>query len=294
MIRMGGECVTNNKLLLGTICSISAAFFLACMRIAVSAAEGIPAAEQLWFRSLWGVVVLLPFAVRERKKGVPLSGTKGNKKPLFLRSLVGFASTIALFYALGVGKQADITIISKTSPFFIFIFSVVFLHQKMQRIQIPALFLAFLGAYFVISPQMETGLVPLFIALFSAIMEGGAITYIDYLQRHEKPFVVLWYYYVFSLGASFLFALPNFIVPPISEWRDLFLIGLFAFLGQLTLNGSVRLAEASKVGIYHYFGIVFSMVLGYFCLGEAIGKGTLFGGMLVILAGIIVYVFKEK
>ncbi|MBQ5708841.1 MAG: DMT family transporter [Anaerotignum sp.] len=264
------------------------------MRIAVSAAEGIPAAEQLWFRSLWGVTALLPFAIRERKKGVSLIGQKGTKKALFLRSLVGFASTIALFYALGIGKQADITIISKTSPFFIFIFSVVFLRQKMQKVQIPSLFLAFLGAYFVISPQMETGFIPLLIALFSAIMEGGAITYIDYLQRHERPFVVLWYYYAFSFVASFLFALPNFVVPPAAEWRDLFLIGLFAFLGQLTLNGSLRLAEASKVGIYHYFGIVFSMILGYFCLGETIGKGTLLGGVLVILAGVIVYLFKEE
>ena len=286
--------MTSNRLALGITCSIGAAFFLACMRIAVSAAEGIPAAEQLWFRSLWGVTALLPWAIREKKKGVPLSGQKGNKKALFMRSLVGFSSTIALFYALGVGKQADITIISKTSPFFIFLFSVIFLHQKAQKVQIPALFMAFSGAYFVISPQMESGLVPLLVALFSAIAEGGAITYIDYLQRHERPFVVLWYYYAFSLVASFLFALPHFVVPAVAEWRDLFLIGLFAFLGQLTLNGSLRLAEASKVGIYHYFGIVFSMILGYFCLGETISRGTLFGGVLVILAGLIVYLFQEK
>ena len=286
--------MAKNNFALGSMCSIGAAFFLACMRIAVSATEGVPAAEQLWFRSLWGVIALLPFAIRERRKGVSLIGRGKTKKALFLRSLVGFASTIALFYALGIGKQADITIISKTSPFFIFIFSVVFLRQKVQKVQIPALFLAFLGAYFVISPQMETGLLPLLIALFSAIMEGGAITYIDYLQRHEQPFVVLWYYYAFSLVASFLFSLPNFVIPAASEWRDLFLIGFFAFLGQLTLNGSLRLAEASKVGIYHYFGIVFSMILGYFCLGEASSKGTLFGGILVIAAGLIVYFFKEK
>lgn len=286
--------MTSNRLALGIMCSIGAAFFLACMRIAVSAAEGIPAAEQLWFRSLWGVLALLPMAIREKKRGVVLSGKKGNKKALFLRSLVGFVSTITLFYALGVGKQADITIISKTSPFFIFLFSVVFLHQKVQKVQIPSLFLAFLGAYLVISPQMETGLFPLVLALFSAIAEGGAITYIDYLQRQERPFVVLWYYYAFSFVASLFFSLPDFVVPEAGEWKMLFLIGLFAFLGQLTLNGSLRLAEASKVGIYHYFGIVFSMILGYCCLGETIGCGTLFGGILVILAGVIVYFFKEK
>lgn len=286
--------MTNNKLASGIACSISAAFFLACMRIAVSAAEGIPAAEQLWFRSLWGVLILLPMAIQEKKKGVFLSGQRGNKKALFLRSFAGFASTITLFYALGVGRQADITIITKTSPFFILLFSAIFLHQKVQKMQIPALLLAFLGAYFVISPQMESGILPVLAALFSAIAEGGAITYIDYLQRHERPFVVIWYYYVFSLAASFLFLLPDFVIPKAGEWGNIFLIGLFAFLGQLTLNGSLRLAEASKVGIYHYSGIVFSVILGYFCLGETVGMTTVFGGALVILSGLIVYVFREK
>lgn len=286
--------MSENRLAWGILCSIGAAFFLACMRIAVSAAAGIPAAEQLFFRSLWGVLALLPFAIREKRRGVRLSGQAHTKKALFFRSLVGFSSTIALFYALGIGKQADITIISKTSPFFILLFSAVFLHQKIQKVQIPSLFLAFLGAYFVISPQMETGLLPLGIALFSAVAEGGAITYIDYLQRQERTFVVLWYYYAFSLFASLLFALPHFVVPEAAAWKHLFLIGLFAFLGQLTLNGSLRLAEASKVGIYHYFGIVFSMLLGYFCLGENVSRSTAVGGVFVILAGVLVYLFRKK
>lgn len=283
----------NHRFGLGVLCSISAAFFLSCMRIAVSATEGVSAAEQLWFRSLWGVVVLLPFAIKAKKNSVKLSGEGKTKKALFLRSLVGFSSTIALFYALKVGKQADVTIISKISPFFITLFSVLFLHQKVRRIQVFSLFLAFLGAYFVVAPQMKTDLFPLIVALFSAIAEGGAITYLDYLQKHEKPFVVLWYYYSFSFVVSFLFSLQDFVLPPMSEWGHLFLIGFFAFMGQVTLNGSVRLAEASKVGIYHYFGIIFSMVLGYFFLNEAIGYGTLAGGILVMLAGFVSY-FSRK
>lgn len=284
----------TNRLELGILFSLGAAFFLACMRTTVSAAGRIPAMELLLCRSICGIVFLLPMAIRIKRNKGTLMGKAENRRALLLRSLLGFLSVTTLFLALGSGKQADVTILSKTSPFFITLFSAIFLHQKIDKIQIPALFLAFLGAYFVVAPKMETDQFPLVMACLSAIAEGGAITYIDYLQRNESSFSVIWFYYVFSLIGSFLFSLHGFVIPTFAEGGIIFLMGIFAFLGQISLNVSLRLAQASQVGIHHYFGIIFSVILGCVFLNEGLEMRTLLGGGLVILAGVLVYFFREN
>ena len=74
----------------------------------------------------------------------------------------------------------------------------------------------------------------------------------------------------------------------------LVLIGLFGSLGQIALTYAYRLAPAGEVSIYNYSGILFSMVLGFLCLGETIPATSFMGGALVIAASLLVYVYSRR
>ena len=55
------------------------------------------------------------------------------------RASIGWFSLILSFYALRNATQADVTIISKTAPLFITIFSAIFLKESIPKAQFPAL-----------------------------------------------------------------------------------------------------------------------------------------------------------
>ena len=105
---------------------------------------------------------------------------------------------------------------------------------------------------------------------------------------------VIMHFSTFSAVCSIPFTLGNFVVPNAKELMALVLIGLFGSLGQIALTYAYRLAPAGEVSIYNYSGILFSMVLGFLCLGETIPATSFIGGALVIAASLLVYVYSRR
>lgn len=88
--------------------------------------------------------------------------------------------------------------------------------------------------------------------------------------------------------------LHNFVVPDPHEFFLLLLIGIFGGFGQITLTYSYRMATAAEISIYNYSGIIFSIILGFFFLGEVPDWSSLIGCVLVIAAALITYLFSGR
>lgn len=83
---------------------------------------------------------------------------------LFGRSFFGFLGLITLFYASSHAAQGDVTILNKTSPIWVTILAVIFMKEKLPKIQIPALALSMVGAFIVFRPSFESNPFPLVVA----------------------------------------------------------------------------------------------------------------------------------
>ena len=90
-----------------------------------------------------------------RKKG-SLFGPAKYQPYLFGRSFFGFLGLITLFYASSHAAQGDVTILNKTSPIWVTILAVIFMKEKLPKIQIPALALSMVGAFIVFRPSFES------------------------------------------------------------------------------------------------------------------------------------------
>lgn len=86
--------------------------------------------------------------------------------------------------------------------------------------------------------------------------------------------------------------LPSFVLPSGRDLCMLFLIGVFAAGGQIGLTYAYQKAPASEVSIYDYVGIVISMLLGYFVLGEPLTPATVLGGLLITGSALWSYFYK--
>lgn len=74
------------------------------------------------------------------------------------------------------------TILNKTSPIWVTILAVIFMKEKLPKIQIPALALSMVGAFIVFRPSFESNPFPLVVAFLSAVTSGVAYTFLSFFK----------------------------------------------------------------------------------------------------------------
>ena len=155
----------------GALYMILSALCFASMQVVVRLSREIPTMEQIFMRNSF--VLIVSAIIILRKKG-SLFGPAKYQPYLFGRSFFGFLGLITLFYASSHAAQGDVTILNKTSPIWVTILAVIFMKEKLPKIQIPALALSMVGAFIVFRPSFESNPFPLVVAFLSAVTSGVA------------------------------------------------------------------------------------------------------------------------
>ena len=276
----------------GAVLMCTSAFLFSAMQIPISlSGTTIPIMEQVFFRNI--VTLILSFILIIRSGG-SLFGTKKNQPLLFVRSTFGFLGLITQFYAVAHANQGDVSTMMKLSPFMITLWAAIFLKEKIRKVQIPALLIAFLGAAFVANPAFNSNLLPLFMAFLCAFFSSVSYTLLAYFKNKVDGRTIIMHFSTFCVLACIPFMIFDFVMPTFKELLLLLLIGVFGGFGQIALTYAYRLATAAEISIYNYSGIVFSIILGYVFLGEVLDVTSVIGCALVIIAALITYIFSGK
>lgn len=278
----------------GILLMTASALCFAFMSIAVKRTGGtIPVFEQVFFRNLVIVIVAGAYLLRRH---LPLYGPRQYQPAMFGRSILGVLGVLASFLATNTGSQADVSILSRLSPFLITAFSALFLKEKITKIQIPALLLAFGGAFVVANPKFHSNMYPIVMALLCSLASSFSYTLVGYLKGKAHPFSIILHLGTVSVVTMVpvMLLTRQFVWPTGQELFDLLLIGIFGVLGQICLTYAYKLADASEVSIYSNTNILFAAILGRVFFGERIAPNTLVGGGMVLAAMILVYVFGRR
>ena len=276
----------------GAVLMCTSAFLFSAMQIPISlSGTTIPIMEQVFFRNI--VTLILSFILIMRSGG-SLFGTKKNQPLLFVRSAFGFLGLITQFYAVAHANQGDVSTMMKLSHFMITLWAAIFLKEKIRKVQVPALLIAFLGAAFVANPAFNSNLFPLFMAFLCAFFSSVSYTLLAYFKNKVDGMTIIMHFSTFCVLACIPFMIFDFVMPTFKELLLLLLIGVFGGFGQIALTYAYRLATAAELSIYNYSGIVFSIILGYVFLGEVLDVTSVIGCALVIIAALITYIFSGK
>lgn len=278
----------------GILLMTASALCFAFMSIAVKQTGGtIPVFEQVFFRNLVIVIVAGAYLLRHH---LPLYGPRQYQPAMFGRSILGVLGVLASFLATNTGSQADVSILSRLSPFLITAFSALFLKEKITKIQIPALLLAFGGAFVVANPKFHSNMYPIVMALLCSLASSFSYTLVGYLKGKAHPLSIILHLGTVSVATMVpvMLLTRQFVWPTGQELFYLLLIGIFGVLGQICLTYAYKLADASEVSIYSNTNILFAAVLGRVFFGERIAPNTLVGGGMVLAAMILVYVFGRR
>jgi drug/metabolite transporter (DMT)-like permease len=242
---------------------------------------GLPA--KVFFRNLVTLAITTVFALRMREN--PLAATP-NWPRLLLRSVAGLGGVSLYFLALSRLNLAEASLLNKTSPFFVTLFAVILLKEKFNRAMVPVLVMAFGGALLIIKPRFDVSALPALAGFASGMCAGLAYTIVRSLKGKESPNRII---FIFSLVSTlvagpFLLASPP--EPTTGQWLALVGTGVFAAGGQFGLTFAYHHAPASRISVFTYLHVLFSLVVGFIFWREKPDPASVLGGFLIIAAAV--------
>ncbi|MFQ5959630.1 MAG: DMT family transporter, partial [Alphaproteobacteria bacterium] len=193
--------------------------------------ETIDPLEIVFFRNLFGMVVMLPWLMRN---GIGTLRTR--RLPLYtLRSLVGLVAMIAWFAAIARMNLADAVALSFTAPLFATVMAVFILHEVVRLRRWTAVVAGFVGAMIILRPGFAEIPPAALLVLLSASMMGLAVSLVKILSRSEPTGPIVFYMVLMLTPASLIPALFVWRTPTPEELAWLLALGGAATLGHLCL-----------------------------------------------------------
>jgi len=265
--------------------------------------QTIPPLEVTFFRNVAGVIL-----VGATLWKLPLKQSGGKPFLLLFRGTMGFLALLAYFYIMAYIPLGEAVTYNKTSPIFVAIFAYLFLNEKLPKAALLAIVVGFAGILFVAKPDGISFDKYDLLGIFSGIGAALAYTSIRELRKYyDTRAIVLSFMgvgtigpillmmaapYVHAPGFDFLFA--EYVVPSGFEWWLVLGVGVTATMSQLLMTKAYELTKAGIVGTISYSNIIFAVIIGTM-LGDPIPDiWTVLGIILVIIAGLLVALPKEK
>ena len=261
---------------------------------------GVPAGQQVFFRSFFAIPVILLWLVWRRELSVGLR----TFRPMghFYRGIIGTAAMGLGFWGLSLLPFPEVIAIGYASPLLVVIFAAMFLGENVRLFRLSMVVLGLLGVLIVLSPQLGFGTsgIPDYQRTLGAVVTlGGACCaalaqiFVRKLVQEERTSAFVFWFSVTSTVLGLLTLPFGWVMPDAGTLALLITTGILGGIGQIFLTSAYRYGEASLVAPFEYVSMVLSVAIGWYLFGEAATPTMLFGASLVILAGILI-IWRER
>ena len=263
----------------------STVVFISMQVIGKSLGDEIHAVELTFFRSLFGTLTVLPFALR-----LGLKGIKSKRPGLhLLRGILGATASFCVFYAVTHISLADATALSFTRPLFMIMVAMFLLGEGFKPRRSIATVVGFLGILVMVRP----GFGGVF-DLGAAAAVGSALFFclshvcIKKLSTTEDSSTILIYYSVVSTVVLFVPALFFWVTPSLEQLVWLALLGALGAAAQTCIVYSLRAGEATVVEPFEYVRLIFAVAWGILLFNEFPSYWTFLGAGVIIVSNLYI------
>lgn len=273
----------------------SVAVFVA-MSTLIKEAGQLPTGQIAFYRSFFAIFpIVAVFAARRQ-----LLTAFSTRHPLshVARGVVGVSSMWLSFYGLTRLPLPDAITIAYAQPLIVVVLSALLLGEVVRVYRWSAVVLGFAGVVIVSWPNLSliTGGAGFgheqtsgsLAVLLSAALSAVAVMLVRRLVATERSATIVLY---FSVTATLL----SLLTLPFG-WADLSLAqfsclagaGIAGGIAQILMTESYRHADMSTIAPFEYTSMVLGIGAGYFFLGEVPTVYTIFGGAIVVAAGLFI------
>lgn len=275
----------------GIVFIILSAFGFAMMSAFIKLSGDLPSIQKTFFRNLVSCIIAFSLILKYKESAF---GSKENRKILILRSIFGTLGIILNFYAIDRLVLSDANMLNKLSPFFVIIFSAIFLKEKIKSNQAVAVIIAFIGALFIIKPTLNFAIIPYVAGILGAIFAAAAYTCLRVLGGKEKFYTVVFFFSLFSTVSIFPFAIMAYKSMTVIQFVYLVLGGVFASIGQFGVTLAYKYAPAKEISIFDYSNIIFSAIISILVFNVIPDKYSFIGYIIIFSASYYMFLNNKK
>jgi drug/metabolite transporter (DMT)-like permease len=267
---------------------VSAACFSGSTAIIRHVSAEIDPIEIAFFRSLFGLVVLLPWLWSQG-----INALRTDRLQLHsLRALVGAVTMLSWFYGLSLIPLGQAVALSFTTPLFSMLAAVLLLRELVGLRRWAAAVVGFMGTVIILRPnlgEIEWGAL---LVLLCSMALAVNVVIVKVLSRSESPGTIVAY-----LG---LFMVPTTFVPTVFVWQSpsvdqvlwLTLLGALATASNLCRVRALALGKASAVVPYDFARLPIVALVAYLVFAE-VPDGWMWLGAAVIFSSALYISYQD-
>ena len=247
-----------------------------------------PIAEVVFLRSLFSILFLLPFVLRQW----PVAALSNQPSLQLLRGCLGLTASFAFFVAFRELSLSLVVVIGFAAPLAMAILSGPLLGEAVSGRRWIALMTGFAGVVIAVKPALGAEPLGIAAAVAGTVLFAGAMILSRRLGRTDKSLTTVFWSTLVSVGGAGILVPGVWTPPPLFDLGLFAAAGMLAGIGNLLITQAVRLAPVATVAPFDYVQIPFAAFLGWFIWSETIALHTLIGAAIIVFCGL--YIVGEE
>ena len=210
-----------------------------------------------------------------------------------IRSILEVIMTYAFLAALFNMNIANANAILQLIPLMVLLGSFIFLRQSPKTYEWIAVLVGCFGAVIIIRPGASDFNFFTIHALVAVFCLSARDLLTVRLNKNIPSNVVAFYSALMLTVVSFLFSEDTDLFGKVDNSLFIVYTAIFVSIGYIASVSAMRYGEVTFVSPFRYTALLWASVMGFVFFGEIPKFSTLFGGSIIILAGIFIF-YKSK
>ena len=229
-----------------------------------------------------------------------------------IRVILFFSAFLSFYISLSSLSLAVANTLFFTSPFFITIFSMIFLKEKVGIRRWLAILFGFIGVIIVMNPKIDDFNLYYLLPVYCALCYALSMIIIKITSDKDSVYSQIFHLYISALILSSIISLfigdgsfnnyeNSSLQFLLREWQlsydentlFLFYIGIAGSVGFFCLHQAYRIASPPTIAPFEYIIIIWSLLLGWIIFEDTVNVRNIIGIFIIVGSGMYVF-FREN
>lgn len=282
------QLMQNHKLsneMQGILLMLKACFWFAIMASIIRhVSQTMPPFEMVFFRNVFSVVCILPWAWKFGFKNIR---TKRIKLYL-MRTISGVAGMTMLFYSISIIPLTQTIALTFTVPIFTTILAIFFLNERVGWHRWAAIIVGFIGVLIIVRPGAEAFHYGSLLVIATTCCWSVSNILVKKLTDTDDSKTIVFLMMLFMTPFSLPLALTVWQAPTLIEICWLFALGWISNQAQFAMTSAYSKTDINVVLPFDFSRLVFISIIAYIFFGEIIDIYTAIGAFIIFASSVYV------
>jgi drug/metabolite transporter (DMT)-like permease len=252
-------------------------------------AADLPPVETMFFRNLFGFLVLVPWLLKASR------GTLRTRQPFtnVFRAGCHVSGMVLWVFALTQVPLAMANALLFTSPLFVAIGAVLFMGEPSRPMRWLAVGIGFAGALLIIRPGVTDVSFGMLAVVGSALLLAISKMLTKRIARTDSTWAVVFYLNLFMALFALVPTLFVWVTPSLQHFGWFVMLALVGAAAHYTLTKALATAELTAVQPFEFSALIWASVFGFVLFAEVPSIWVFAGGAVIIVGATLIARFES-